>query len=231
MRDTSAALCAEFTRAGTECFQRWCALLDSRAKPSPDAVVASQAALHEAARRLREWCLADPAEAEAERQDLMVRQVEGQLAAEAAIQARRTAEDRGRIRSSWVTAVMMTGRSGLLTLPGISACGCGTRPGAGSRCRLCGGRDLPTSASTSPSRPSQWPILRCSMPPSAGPSGRVARPRRPGAARAAEGTGRASRRGRDAVLTAAIRVARTAMTAADPRGDVDPLQEDRHLPR
>jgi len=187
VRDTSAALCAEFTRAGTECFQRWCALLDSRAKPSPDAVVASQAALREAARRLREWCLADPAEAEAERQDLMVRQVEGQLAAEAAIQARRTAEDRGRIRSSWVTAVMMTGRSGLLTLPGISACGCGTRPGAGSRCRLCGGRDLPTSASTSPSRPSQWPILRCSMPPRC-------RPLRPGGA-PAPARGRAGGRG------------------------------------
>ena len=31
--------------------------------------------------------------------------------------------------------------------------------------------------------------------------------------------------------TAAMRFARTALTAAAPRGDFDPLQEDRHLPR
>jgi hypothetical protein len=104
VRDTSAALCAEFTRAEAACFGQWCELFDGRAKPAPAAAVASQEALHEAAGRLRDWCLADPAVAEAERRDLMVRQAEGQIAAEAAVRAHRTAEDRDRIRTGWVTA-------------------------------------------------------------------------------------------------------------------------------
>ena len=33
VRDTSAALCAEFTRAEAACFGRWCDLFDGRAKP------------------------------------------------------------------------------------------------------------------------------------------------------------------------------------------------------
>jgi hypothetical protein len=51
----------------------------------------------------RQWCLADPAEAEAERQALMVAQVEGQLAADAAVRARRSAQDRAQVRRSWAT--------------------------------------------------------------------------------------------------------------------------------
>jgi hypothetical protein len=104
VRDTSAALCAEFTAAESACFGPWCALLDGHKKPGPAAVVASQEALHEAAGRLRDWCLADPAEAEAERRDLMARQAGGQLAADAAVRAHRTRQDRDRIRTEWVTA-------------------------------------------------------------------------------------------------------------------------------
>jgi hypothetical protein len=44
--------------------------------------------------------LADPAAAEAERQDLMACQAEGELTAKAAVHARRSAEDRDRVRTS-----------------------------------------------------------------------------------------------------------------------------------
>jgi len=104
VRGTSAALCAEFTAAEAACFGPWCALLDGHKKPAPAAVVASQEALHEAAGRLRDWCLADPAAAEAERRDLMARQAGGQFAADAAVRAHRTRQDRDRIRTGWVTA-------------------------------------------------------------------------------------------------------------------------------
>lgn len=104
MRDTSVRLCEAFNRAEYESFEEWCDLFGKRKEPAPATVIASQAALHETAWQLREWCLADPAAAEAERQELMVRQVEGELAAEAAVRARRSAEDRERIRRDWITA-------------------------------------------------------------------------------------------------------------------------------
>jgi hypothetical protein len=84
------------------CFGRWCALVDGRKKASPDELAASQEPVHQAAEQLREWCLAGPGQAEAERQELMRRQVAGEGNCQAAIRAHRAAVDREVIRRQWV---------------------------------------------------------------------------------------------------------------------------------
>jgi len=101
VREVTEALCAAFTEAEKECFEDWCRLLDRRPHGSPDEVVASQAALHEAAVRLRQWCLADPAAAESERQELMTRQAEGEAAWRSAAKARQPAAARTQARFAW----------------------------------------------------------------------------------------------------------------------------------
>jgi len=101
VREETEALCDAFTDAERACFDDWCRLLDRRPRGHPDEVVASQAALHAAAIRLREWCLADPAAAEAERQELMDRQAAGEAAWRAAARVRQPAADRTRARFAW----------------------------------------------------------------------------------------------------------------------------------
>ncbi len=104
MREATEALCAAFTKAERGCFDEWCRWFDGKAKAVPDDVVASQAALHEAAVRLRQWCLADPAAAEAERQELMTRQAEGEAACRIAARARQPAQARTQARLDWNAA-------------------------------------------------------------------------------------------------------------------------------
>ena len=108
MRDATEALCDSFTRAEAACFRAWCDLLDGRADPRPAVLVESQASLHEAAALLREWCLADPAAASAERRELLSRQAEGEAAVKIALRLaareRRPAADRDGIRRGWVEA-------------------------------------------------------------------------------------------------------------------------------
>lgn len=99
MRHAAAELCDAVTRAEAACFADWCRLLDRRTAASPEAVTASQAALHEAAGRLRELCLADPAAAESERQELMARQAE----VEDALRQQRGG-DGTRSHSDWASA-------------------------------------------------------------------------------------------------------------------------------
>jgi hypothetical protein len=94
-------LCADYTRAERDCFTAWCKLADGRATVPAEALAASQAQVHEAAERLREACLGDPMAAYVTRRDLLTAQVEGEENAEAAVRARRGAEERGKIRTSW----------------------------------------------------------------------------------------------------------------------------------
>jgi hypothetical protein len=91
--------------AGVEraCFELWCALLDGHGQARPDEVTASQLPLHDAAEALRDWCLADPEQAEAERMELLRRQAEGDISSEAAATLRRAATDRAAIRQAWVS--------------------------------------------------------------------------------------------------------------------------------
>jgi hypothetical protein len=102
-----AGLCAVFTDAEQDCFKQWCALIDGHKRPDWDAVVASQEGLHEAALRLRTWCLASPAAAafaEARRQALMVAQVQGELATKAQLRGRHSAEFGQTVQQGWNSA-------------------------------------------------------------------------------------------------------------------------------
>jgi hypothetical protein len=102
LRATTEALCEEMFRAGQDCLGRWlCRLVPGRTLPSPEEVIASQEPVHQAAGKLREWCLAGPQQAEAERQKLMRVQAAGEASYRAAIQAHRGA-DRWAIRRQWV---------------------------------------------------------------------------------------------------------------------------------
>jgi hypothetical protein len=102
IRNGTAALCEELIAADGACFGRWCALVDGRGKIGPGEVVASQEPLHQAVGRLRDWCLADTKQAEAERQELLRRQVAGEANCEAARRVHRAAADRNVIRRQWV---------------------------------------------------------------------------------------------------------------------------------
>ena len=79
-------------------------MIGGRGRVERDRLLASQAPLQEAAGHLRSWCLAHVEEAEGERRQLLVRQVQGEFDADAAVQAYRAAEDRDRIRSAWATS-------------------------------------------------------------------------------------------------------------------------------
>ena len=105
--DELAGLCAVFTDAERDCFKQWCALIDGHRRPDWDAVIASQEGLHEAALHLRAWCLASPDAtrvAEARRQELMVAQVEGELASEAQLRGRHSAEFGQTVKQGWTSA-------------------------------------------------------------------------------------------------------------------------------
>ncbi len=98
-----AGLCEELVRAESGCFTRWCELMDGRARPGPVAAVASQEPLHRAAEQLRRLCLGNPALAEAARQDLMRKQVEGEIRHKAETKRARSAAARDAIRRQWNT--------------------------------------------------------------------------------------------------------------------------------
>jgi hypothetical protein len=102
-----AGLCAAFAAAYEDCFKPWCALIDGHRSPDWDAVVASQSPLHDAAEQLRAACLASPqaaAVAEARRQALMTAQVQGELAAEARLRGRHSAEFAANVQQTWIRA-------------------------------------------------------------------------------------------------------------------------------
>jgi hypothetical protein len=105
--DELAGLCAVFTDAERGCFKQWCALIDGHGRPDWDAVVASQEELHEAALRLRAWCVASPgatAIAEARRQELMVAQAQGELDTEARLRGRHSAQFGQTVSQGWTSA-------------------------------------------------------------------------------------------------------------------------------
>jgi hypothetical protein len=105
--DELAGLCAVVTDAERDCFKQWCALIDGHRRPDWDAVVASQEGLHAATLQLRAWCLASPAAtafAEARRQELMVAQVEGELATKARLRGRHSAEFGHNVQQGWNSA-------------------------------------------------------------------------------------------------------------------------------
>jgi hypothetical protein len=98
-----ARLCEGVISAEADCFERWCQLMDGRGRVDPGTVVESQTALHRAAEQLRCLCLANPAIAEAARQDLMREQVEGEIRYAAEIKRVRSADARDGIRGQWNT--------------------------------------------------------------------------------------------------------------------------------
>lgn len=103
--DELSCLCAAFTVAYEDCFKQWCALIDGHRRPDWDAV-GSQEGLHAATLQLRAWCLASPdatGVAEARRQELMVAQVEGELATEAQLRGRHSAESGQKVQQGWNT--------------------------------------------------------------------------------------------------------------------------------
>jgi hypothetical protein len=103
MSGTATEACDRMIRIEAECFKHWCYLFDPRGKQDPHVVVASQEPLHRAAEDLRRLCLADPQTAEAERQELMRMQAEGEIRCEAGIKRERTAAAREMIRQRWVS--------------------------------------------------------------------------------------------------------------------------------
>ena len=103
LRARTVELVDAFLAVERDCFGAWCVLLDRRGALDPDAVVASQRAVHEAAQRLRSWC-ADPdlrTVAELERVELLRAQVTEERAVEAAIAAQRRKEQRDPVRAAW----------------------------------------------------------------------------------------------------------------------------------
>jgi hypothetical protein len=104
MRPVTEALCAEMFTTERACFDVWCKLFDRGGKPEPAEVIASQEPVRLVAAKLREVCLAAPDAAEAERRELMRRQVEGEIGAEAEKRMHRSATASGKIRQEWNNA-------------------------------------------------------------------------------------------------------------------------------
>ncbi len=103
LRPRTVELVDAFLAVERDCFGAWCVLFDRRGTLDPDAVVASQEAVHAAAERLRSWC-ADPdlrTVAELERVELLRAQVTEERAVEAAIAAQRRKEQRDPVRVAW----------------------------------------------------------------------------------------------------------------------------------
>ncbi|MGO9754669.1 MAG: DUF5131 family protein [Solirubrobacteraceae bacterium] len=103
LRPRTVELVDAFLAVERDCFGALCVLFDRRGTLDPDAVVASQEAVHAAAERLRSWC-ADPdlrTVAELERVELLRAQVTEERAVEAAIAAQRRKEQRDPVRVAW----------------------------------------------------------------------------------------------------------------------------------